>query len=458
MTEPTFSTSALKSTLIDARIINTKKLKVSGKDIIKDVKYTKDTRTEVTENDIWGSYVENDKGNVIIHDDYFESIILDEELKSKISRIEDNKIYIEENEEDIFYANIETGKIKKASEMLVDSNIKIFNSDLSSLVDGTAMFADAQIESFNSDLSSLICGLGMFTGSQIESFNSNLSSLVDGSTMFSGTKIESFESDLSSLNKGLGMFVNSLLKSFKSDLHNMTCGSTMFAGTQIESFESDLSSLVDGGVMFDTSCDCFSFRSYLPKLLSGYAMFVANDMDEESFIIIADGINDLVERGLAYREDGEKNWNYVEDDEKWSYFTYDGLGNSNEVIISSGIRGVIQFNLRSLDIYSEKFKKIFSYCEEISSKGWKVILRGNNSSDDIIIPSSDEGEMNKTPIPFYANPVKVNEMMGKYKDSNNDYYIIMGGHKIIGDDLSGYGMFLNEDDAALNMGLIKIEK
>ena len=440
MTEPTFSTSALKSTLIDARIINTKKLKVSGKDVIKDVKYTKDTRTEVTENDIWGSYVENDKGNVIIHDDYFESIILDEDLKAKISKIENNKIYIEENGEEIFYANIETNKMKKTMEMLVDSNIKIFDSKLESLEDGAAMFAGcSSLNHFRlKELPRLINGLGMFTITQLESFDTDLSSLISGSAMFSETP----------------------LKSFKSNLCNMTDAMMMFAETQLESFDSDLSSLVDGTGMFKTSTENFKFRSYLPSLLSGWQMFDVNDMDEESFMVIADGINDLVEKGLAYHEEGEKKWSFIEDDDKWSYFSYNMVDeNITEQIVASFVRGIIHFNIRNLDIESEKFKNILSYCEEISSKGWKVVISGEGlNGDNITIPSLVEEEMTKIPIPFYAKSIKVNEKIGKYKDANGDYYIILGGHKIIGDDLSDYGMFLNEEEAALNMGLTKIEK
>ena len=43
-------------------------------------------------------------------------------------------------------------------------------------------------------------------------------------------------------------------------------------------------------------------------------------------------------------------------------------------------------------------------------------------------------------------------------EKKSKFYIIHGGQFIYGDDLSAYGMFLNEEDAATNMRLTKIEK
>ena len=103
-----------------------------------------------------------------------------------------------------------------------------FDSDLSSLMDGSAMFFGcANLTSFSSDLSSLTNGGGMFAGCiNLNSFSSNLSSLTDGEDMFLFcSNLTSFSSDLSSLTNGSAMFSwCENLTSFNADLPNLTNG------------------------------------------------------------------------------------------------------------------------------------------------------------------------------------------------------------------------------------------
>ena len=70
----------------------------------------------------------------------------------------------------------------------------------------------------------------------------------------------------------------------------------------------------------------------------------------------------------------------------------------------------------------------------------------------------ENGEEITTPIPFYAKPVPATERTANYVDANGNYFDIVGGQFIYGDDLSTYGMFTCEADAAANMRLTKIEK
>ena len=90
-----------------------------------------------------------------------------------------------------------------------------FDSDLSSLRDGSAMF---------------------FRCSQLESFTSNLSNLTDGGYMFQEcASLTSFNADLSSLTVGEAMFwVCSTLTSFASDLPNLTNGDAMFSNCKLD--------------------------------------------------------------------------------------------------------------------------------------------------------------------------------------------------------------------------------
>lgn len=82
-----------------------------------------------------------------------------------------------------------------------------FNSDLSSLSDGTFMFSQCPLRVFNSDLSNLTDGSSMFSGCPLTSFNIDLSNLTNGDYMFSNCQnLTSFNSDLSNLTKGDSMF------------------------------------------------------------------------------------------------------------------------------------------------------------------------------------------------------------------------------------------------------------
>ena len=73
----TTKTAALKATFVDARVIDAKKIKIKGQDILekiegasKTTKHANDTRETITENDLWGQYIETKAdGTIIVHDD-----------------------------------------------------------------------------------------------------------------------------------------------------------------------------------------------------------------------------------------------------------------------------------------------------------------------------------------------------------------------------------------------------
>ena len=157
------------------------------------------------------------------------------------------------------------------------TNLTTFTSDLSNLTNCADMFADCyNLTSFNADLSSLTNGSMMFEGCySLTSFSSNLSSLTNGYNMFSSCGVTSFDSDLSSLTNGDKMFQFCPgLTSFSSNLSSLTNGYMMFQGcSALTSFTSDLSSVTEGVWMFDRCSSLTSFSSDLSSLTDGNQMF-----------------------------------------------------------------------------------------------------------------------------------------------------------------------------------------
>ena len=70
----------------------------------------------------------------------------------------------------------------------------------------------------------------------------------------------------------------------------------------------------------------------------------------------------------------------------------------------------------------------------------------------------ENGEERTTPIPFYAKPVEATEESAEYIDAEGNFFNIVGAQFIYGDDLSTYGMFTCEADAAAQMRLTPYSK
>jgi hypothetical protein len=92
----------------------------------------------------------------------------------------------------------------------------------------------------------------------------------------------------------------------------------------------------------------------------------------------------------------------------------------------------------------------------IASKGWTVYVNGSQytpTSPAAITTLDENGEETVTPIPYWAKPIPSDEEHAKYIDSEGNFFNILGGQFIYGDDISTYGMFTCEEDAAANMRL-----
>ena len=298
------------------------------------------------------------------------------------------------------------------------SNLTSFNSDLSNLTNSYKMFYDCDnLTSFSSDLPSLTSGNMMFAFcDNLSIFTSDLSNLTKGEWMFFGcANLTAFNSDLSSLISGIQMFYDCTnLTSFNSDLSSLTNGTNMFIRcTNLASFNSDLSSLTEGSGMFQSCFKLTSFNSDLSSLTDGEYMFHACKLDTASVQNIAVTIN------------------------TYSGTIHIGIGNS-----SPNEQETTAFN-------------------NMVSKGWTVYVNGSEytpTSPAAITTLDENGEETVTPIPYYAKPVPATEETATYTDEQGNYYNIVGAQFIYGDDLSTYGMFTCEADAAANMRLTSYTK
>ena len=207
------------------------------------------------------------------------------------------------------------------------------------------------------------------------------------------------------------------LSEFDSDLSSLRDGSAMFAAcNNLTSFSSDLSNLMNGTGMFASCVNLNSFSSDLSSLTDGISMFYDCKLDTASVQNIADTINPNPPENAVLDI---------------------SIGNSSP---------------------NEQETEAFN---TIAAKGWIVSVNGSEytpTSPAAIITLDENGEEISRPIPFYAKPIEVEKSRAKYISEDGKFYRIRGGQFIYGDDLSTYGMFTCEEDAAANMRLTKIEK
>ena len=287
----TTKTAALKATKADISKLDVKKLLLGGEnilDIIKratpTIKHSQDTRETVTENDLWGQWVETKSdGTIIVHDDWVTNPNASNRSawNKSINKVEDNKAYVN----DTLYGNIQAEKIKDGSRMFYQCNkLTSFTSDLSSLENGYYMLSYCyNLETFSSDssgsrmnLSNLTEAACMFQScNKLTSFSSDLPSLLNGEEMFRSCGFESFTSGLTSLINGEGMFSDcSDLNSFTSVLPSLLNGEEMFARCKaLTSFSTVISSLTNGDGMFVGCTNLTTFSSEMPSLSVGSSMF-----------------------------------------------------------------------------------------------------------------------------------------------------------------------------------------
>jgi hypothetical protein len=196
------NTPSLKTTIADVRKLNAKKIYLGGENIldlikssnntsssITNIKHDNNTRETVTENDIWGPWIETKSdGTIVVHDDEVINPNLDDNnaWNTSITKVVGNKAY----KGDEFYANIQTENIEDGSCMFRGcsnfSSVDGGDMNLHNLTNGYCMFDGCtNMTSFYCELPSLTNGHCMFSGcTNLKAFNYGTYNLKDGRSMF----------------------------------------------------------------------------------------------------------------------------------------------------------------------------------------------------------------------------------------------------------------------------------
>ena len=238
--------------------------------------------------------------------------------------------------------------------------------------------------------------------------------------MFSScTALTAFSSDLSSLTHGGHMFENCTnLTSFNANLSSLTNCNYMFSScSALTSFTSKLSSLTDGEWMFSGCSALSSFDSDLSSLKEGYYMFEDCKLDTASVQNIADTIK--MYNGTIHISIGNS------------------IPNSQEDAAFS------KMVIKGWTVYVNGYQYTSGYYGTAASASFTTL-------DEL-----GDSEM-FNPIPYWAKPVNSDEEHARFVDSEGNFYNILGGNFIYGDNLETYGMFTSLEDAATQMRLKKI--
>jgi hypothetical protein len=205
---------------------------------------------------------------------------------------------------------------------------------------------------------------------------------------------------------------------WREGLKDLTNGGSMFRScSSLTSFSADLSSLTNGYQMFYACVGLTSFKSDLSSLYNGMEMFSGAKLDTASIQNIADTI----------------------------------------VTQPSDMKGMISIGVGSANLNDQELAAF----NTMASKNWTVYVGLNGGRPRPWTPTSltpIDGEEQQTPIPFYAKPIQSDEEYARYIDAEGNFYNILGGNCIFGDDISTYGMFISEEDAAANMRLTPYSK
>ena len=392
------------------------------------IKHASDTREVVTENDLWGQWVELKDGASIIHNDFVQKPAGYTGMRyDEVTKEVDNKAYIG----DEFYANIQTDMIEDGQHIFAGrpSQLASFSSDLKSLKKGNCLFDGCSLLTSAPETPALQDGFYMFEGTglgtysrplpnlrsaehmfsdcaSLRRFESATPLLEEGSFMFSGCNVlKVLEADFSSLRKCQSMFDScSELSSFDTSLPSLWYGDSMFTYcTKLASFTSDLNNLTQGSRMFAGCTSLEHFTSSLSSLEFATEMFTECILSPESIEYIADslphkdmerniliGINLVPSDGLSTeehlqlknefaKEAGYDSWdelNQTFTDKKWDVSWQFNKGKTAANLLDAGFGGssiyakLIEVADRELAEYctedGEKFYNI-SWCHETNN-------------------------------------------------------------------------------------------
>jgi hypothetical protein len=302
--------SDLSSIYANIRKVDARKINLKGKNILEyisdnktEVKHAQDTRETVTENDLWGQWVETlEDGTVIVHDDWITNPNGTSAWNTSITKIVENKAYIG----DEFYANIQTERIKNGRDLFsgcsnFDFTIEnLMAESFINLEDGSRMFKNcSNLSTWKCDSNKLSIAFCMFDGcSNLTQAFIDFKNIINAGGMFSGcselTKVTAWSTN--NLQSTGGMFRNcpKAFEHFNWKLPNVTGANQMFQNcTSLKSFSSDLPLLQNGTQMFEGCSNLSSFSGCLSSLTSATLMFHKCKLDTNAVLCIINTINDL---------------------------------------------------------------------------------------------------------------------------------------------------------------------
>lgn len=413
----TTQTAALKAVTADISFLNTKRIKVNGTDI-NDIKTSVDVISQIVANNKIDTDTKFESieaalkdANIPIKDNRTNPCLLDVYSPVVIKNEETNEItvgsqYLPNGGK--WSDDILNGEVDPAFSEVIFSNsdyLILKNNILYSVVDEyPTKIAEIQTEKIKSTfyLDEYETESAMFRGIPIKIFDSDLSILEDGTGGFMENYLmETFNSNLDSLETGNYMFLNNeqLLK-FNISMNALKSGCGMFGNAySLKSFSSETPNLIDGTGMFSTCHSLSSFTSNLNSLVAGQDMFDYCRLDAESVMYILYTINDISEKTFVSNtlEEGwinETNYNIltVYDNMLYPLTIYAG-----DLYIGVGYNNASEFAT------AMGYSTVNEIIQAFAAKGWTVSFQYNGPVSATYSLRAPQKEN----LPVYAKLVEV---------------------------------------------------
>ena len=340
------------------------------------------------------------------------------------------------------------------------------------------------------------------TTSGYSNFSDNLRQLKNGDSMFKNT---SFENVRDSAWNHAGHLEYYGQYALNASLGYLRTAKEMFAGcSRLSTFDCNLENLVNGAYMFSGSNLTGFYTESLGSLKTGAYMFydynnrrASARLKASEILNIANVINNIY--GLNKQDDSQ--WTYefprfsypatdvygtmsngdlLKDYQATTYnnpYYYNATGSNITYYncigaINPAHRGVI--HLGSEEQYPQLSSTILNACQILVNKGWTVYVDSYKATacmsccsggvvlnpDYGILATSeidllDDNDEPIIPTVYYYKPVPVPESCASHVDQEGNFFTIMGGQLVFGDDLENYGQFTSFEEAEANMGLTR---
>lgn len=412
----TTQTAAFKAVTADISFLNTKRIKVNGTDI-NDIKTSVDVISQVVANNKIDTDTKFESieaalkdANIPIKDNRTNPCLLDVYSPVVIKNEETNEITVGSQylpnggkwSDDIFYNEVDPA----FSEVINNSDYLILkNNILYSVVDEyPTKIAEIQTEKIKNTfyLDEYETESFMFRGMPIKIFDSDLSMLEDGTGGFKEIWVmETFNSNLDSLKIGNYMFLNNeQLSKFNISMNALKSGCGMFGNVySLKLFSSETPNLIDGSGMFSSCNSLSSFTSNLNSLVAGQDMFSYCKLDAESVMYILYTINDITEKSII-SDQLEEGW---VDEYHYNILTVYNDELTPLTIYAGDLTIGVGYNNASEFATAMGYSTVNEIIQAFAAKGWSVSFQYNGPVSATYSLRAPEKEN----LPVYAKLVEV---------------------------------------------------